>query len=124
MKKIVFLIYLISISVLTTAFYHTFKSEWINFRKAERLYENQEYLSAIPMYHSVLKKSVNKQFVLFRLGDTYNKLGMANEAIGIYRTILNTNPGNRTARIKLARALTQSNRFDEAINEYRNALGE
>lgn len=50
--------------------------------------------------------------------------GRFKDAIPFYQSFLKEEPGNRSVRILLARALTWSGRFDEAIVEYRKALGD
>lgn len=56
--------------------------------------------------------------------DSLSKSGRLDEAIGIYKEVLASGPGNAEARISLARAFAWAGRYDESVMEYRRVLTE
>ena len=58
------------------------------------------------------------------LANIYVMLGRFKQAVALYQAYLHEQPDNRSVRILLARALTWSGRFEEAIVQYKKALGE
>jgi len=54
----------------------------------------------------------------------HNFWSILKRPFNLYQTLLQDQPNNISARILLARVLTWSGRFEEAIVEYKKALGE
>ena len=61
---------------------------------------------------------------MFRKGEGYFSKKEYSKAIILYQAFLQDQPNNTSVRILLARVLTRSGRFEEAIVEYKKALVE
>jgi len=82
------------------------------------------FREAAAIFEDILRKAPDKLQELKELANIYVAFGQFKKAIPLYQTFLQQEPYNRSVRILLARALSWSGRFDEAIVEYRKAVGD
>ncbi len=70
----------------------------------------------------MIEGSEDRYAAMKRAGELYVSFGYFEKAADLYRTALQDRPEDRSVRIRLARVLSWSGRFDEAIDEYRKLL--
>lgn len=124
MKRFALTSSMIVIALITTLAYHLLKPDWVLFRKGENYFSKKAYAEAIPCYTRLLKSGFETPKLLNHLGSSYIATGQLEEAAAIFQNMLHQTPENRSVRILLARVLSWSGRFDEAIGEYKKVLGE
>ncbi len=102
-----------------------------DFRKTDSLiymglsYEKQgNTRDSIRIFRQVLSLEPSNDDVRFKLGELYERDHEYRLAADMYGEIIKKKPANRAARVRRARALTAMGRFDEAIDIYREMLGE
>jgi len=110
-------------ALLAILCYHGLRQDMILFRKGEQLRVRQDFGSAIPLFVKSFKLGNSSPQLLKSLGDAYSGAGMP-LSIDVYRLFLTKYPQDHTVRIRLARELARHGRYDEAVLEYRNLLGE
>lgn len=118
-----FFLMLACTATLAVISYHHLRGEWILYRQGKVLLQKEDYQGAIPFFAASLEKKISTPQVLADLGLAYLAIGRFSQATEAYRAYLDRRPQDRQARIQLARALSWSGRYDEAIVEYRTFLG-
>ena len=93
--------------------------------KAQKRFELGEYYAAANNYRRVygnVKNHAKKAEVAYRMGFSYQKVGMTNRAVQAYRNAIRFNYPNDTVYILYADVLLQTGRFAEAITFYERYL--
>ncbi len=68
-------------------------------------YENQNYIGALTCFQKMVELAPQSEFGYLDVGDAYEKLGLAQEAINAYRQALEINP-DRERTLKAIERLT------------------
>ncbi|GEM_PF-504038 len=76
------------------------------------------------VFERLIAQRQDRLWAMKELAALYIGFDRFGEAAQLYRAILESDPKARSVRIRLARALSWSGRLEEAIHEYRKALGE
>jgi protein O-mannosyl-transferase len=83
---------------------------------------NQDYHSALTIWHDTVKKDPNNSRAHYSLGSALFQTGEVPEAIGHYELALRTQPDYVAAHNNLGIALVQQGKLQEAIGHYEQAL--
>lgn len=108
----------------TVGLYHSVRQERVLFRHAENSFSRGDFTGATRLYRESIQKGFKDAIAYIRLAQAYETMGSFNDAAAWYATLVENFPGSRKARIVLARALMNAGRIDEAVLQYKIALGE
>lgn len=81
-------------------------------------------IKARHIFETIMERYGRRPEIMKELAGIYVNHGGFSEAAALYMEILREDPHDHSSRIYLARLLSWTGRFEEAIYEYRKALGE
>jgi len=79
---------------------------------------------SVKVFAEFLKRNPDTQSAVQEVANIYVTFGQFARAAVLYGRLVQNDPDNKTARILLARSLSWAGHLDEAILEYKKALGE
>lgn len=109
-------------TLMTIGLYRTNNQEWLFFRNAEKKYAAKEYAEAINLYKKSLAKGLPPSKIGSNLPNALVATGQFEEAIDWYRAYLLLHPQDSRARLSLAKALSWTDKPQEAEEEYQKIL--
>ena len=104
------------------ALYALARPHWVSFRGAERAFASGRHAEAAALYSRAGEQGFDLARVLPRLGDAYLAAGKLGQALPVFDALLEREPGNHAARLKLAELLAQDGRYDSALAEVDKVL--
>lgn len=102
--------------------YSFINPNWIIFRKAENLFNNKQYALASELYSKIQKTEIASTQLKLHLAESYISMGKFNEAVKLYKEILEKHPADKKIRLALARALQWSGDLEGSKVEYNKVL--
>lgn len=94
-------------------------------KKADAFYEAGEYFKSVDMYKRAMKKMTGRKEktpIYFKIGNAYYLAGDYRKARTYLRRASKYDPANREAWVKEAEILRMSEKYDEALEVYREYL--
>ncbi len=119
LKKITYILLVFSLLISVSGF-----AQERRLKKADALYEGEEYFRSVDMYKRAMKKLTGRKEktpIYFKIGNAYYMAGDYRKARTYLRRAAKYDPTNREAWIKEAEILRMTEKYDEALavyNEY------
>lgn len=69
--------------------------------QADKLVVEEKYETAIEVYKQILELDADKEIINFNIAELYHRLGNLTEAMNYYLYVLELNPDNKRANVKI-----------------------
>jgi len=69
--------------------------------QADKLVVEEKYETAIEVYKQILELDADKETINFNIAELYHRLGNLTEAMNYYLYVLELNPDNKRANVKI-----------------------
>lgn len=102
--------------------YRYFKPQWVEYRKGDNLYNQQDWAAAISSLEKSFAMGATDKNISAKIAHAYGKLKDYPKAIYWYQKFLEQNPKAIWAHKALAGMLTANGEFDKASEEYKLIL--
>lgn len=95
-----------------------FAQKSLEIKKADRLYVNMEYASAIPLYEAVLERDSGNAFLKTKLADCYRRINDSRNAERLYSQLISSSTDNPEILLRYAEALSENGKYQESQRYY------
>ena len=93
-----------------------------NLSEGDKFFDAGEYALAIGKYKEVVQENPEYIAVLNKLAASCIKMNAEDQAMTVFKRIIEINPNNQVAHAKLARLLAKHGSTQEAVKEYKSAI--
>jgi len=104
------------------ALYPQVRPQWVAFRGAERGFAAGDLVGAARLYARAGASGFDLSPVLSRVGESYLAAGVLDQALPVFVALLEREPGNLAARLKMAELLSRDGRHGQALDQVDQAL--
>jgi len=91
------------------------------FQKAQKLYEEEKYGDAIPVFQKIIERQKSNDLARLLLGKSLVQKGNLTEAISAFETLTQSSPKNVDGYIELGKVYMKQGKIDSAIAQFQQA---
>ena len=91
------------------------------FQKAQKLYEEEKYGEAIPLFQKIIERQKSNDLARLLLGKSLVEKGNLTEAISAFETLTQSSPKNVDGYIELGKVYMKQGKIDSAIAQFHPA---
>ncbi|PNW32856.1 UNVERIFIED_CONTAM: hypothetical protein BEN50_19145 [Euhalothece sp. KZN 001] len=91
------------------------------FQKAQKLYEEEKYGDAIPVFQKIIERQKSNDLARLLLGKSLVQKGNLTEAISTFETLTQSSPKNVDGYIELGKVYMKQGKIDSAIAQFQQA---